>query len=111
MTLRIGAALRWQVTVRPDFARARSPASDSTSRCFMIAGSDTENGSASALTDRPGSSASRASIARRVGSASAEKVRSSGASLNLTMQLSIGWRKRLSSRHVRLVGKARGASG
>ena len=43
----------------------------------MIAGSETANGSASALTDRPGSSASRITSARRVGSASAAKVRSS----------------------------------
>jgi len=43
----------------------------------MIAGSDTENGAASALTDSPGSSASRITSARRVGSASAAKVRSS----------------------------------
>jgi hypothetical protein len=51
----------------------------------MIAGNDTANGLASALTDRSGSVASRASSARRVGSASAAKVRSSGAGLNLTM--------------------------
>ena len=42
----------------------------------MIAGSDTENGAASTLTERSGSSASRATNARRVGSASAAKVRS-----------------------------------
>ena len=41
----------------------------------MIAGNDTGNGAASAVTERPGSSASRITIARRVGSASAEKVR------------------------------------
>ena len=51
----------------------------------MIAGSDTLNGSASALTDRPGCSASRINNARRVGSASAAKVRSSGALLYLTI--------------------------
>jgi hypothetical protein len=51
----------------------------------MIAGSDTPNGSASALTERPGCSASRVSNARRVGSASAAKVRSSGTPLYLTM--------------------------
>jgi hypothetical protein len=56
----------------------------------MIAGSDTANGSASVVTDRSGSCASRASIARRVGSASAAKVRSSGAALSLTMWLSMG---------------------
>jgi hypothetical protein len=79
----IGAALRRQVTVRPDLVRATNPASDKTSRCFMIAGNDTANGSASALTERPGCSASRDSNARRVGSASAAKVRSSGSSLYL----------------------------
>ncbi len=51
----------------------------------MIAGNDTPNGCASALTDNPGRSASRVSNARRVGSASAAKVRSRGAALNLTM--------------------------
>jgi len=51
----------------------------------MIAGSDTANGSASAVTERSGSSASRANNARRVGSASAAKVRSSGAFSYLTM--------------------------
>ena len=45
----------------------------------MIAGSDTGNGSASALTDTPGRSAMCARSARRVGSESAAKVRSSGA--------------------------------
>ena len=42
----------------------------------MIAGSDTANGAASALTEMPGRSASRITSARRVGSASAAKVRS-----------------------------------
>lgn len=43
----------------------------------MIAGSEIENGAASSLTDRLSSSPSRASSARRVGSDSAAKVRSS----------------------------------
>ena len=85
MASRIGAALSWQLTVRPDLARSSNPASARTSRCFMIAGNDTPNGCASALTDNPGCSASRVSKARRVGSASAAKVRSRGAALNLTM--------------------------
>ena len=51
----------------------------------MIAGSDTGNGAASALTDKSGSSASRISSARRVGSDSAAKVRSRAASENLTI--------------------------
>jgi hypothetical protein len=44
----------------------------------MIAGSDTANGAASSLTDRSGAAASRITKARRVGSDSAENVRSSG---------------------------------
>jgi hypothetical protein len=46
----------------------------------MIAGSDTGNGRASSLTERLCCSPSRASSARRVGSASAAKVRSNEAS-------------------------------
>ena len=56
----------------------------------MIAGSDTSNGAASSLTDRSGTSASRITSARRVGSDSAAKVRSSGELETLTMWLSIG---------------------
>jgi hypothetical protein len=55
----------------------------------MMAGSDTANGAASLLTDRSGSSASRITSARRVGSASAAKVRSSAELETLTMWLSI----------------------
>jgi len=62
--------------MRPFFSRPTRPASDSTSRCFMIAGSDIENGFANSLTDKSFFSLSRASRARRVGSASAAKVRS-----------------------------------
>jgi hypothetical protein len=51
----------------------------------MIAGSDMRNGSASVLTESPGSSASRATSARRVGSESAANVRSSGSPQYLTM--------------------------
>jgi hypothetical protein len=58
-----------------------NPAFDSTSRCLITAGSDIENGSASALTERLSAWLSRATMARRVGSASAAKVRSSGAGL------------------------------
>lgn len=46
----------------------------------MIAGSEIENGSASSLTDRLSFSPRRASSARRVGSDSAAKVRSSASS-------------------------------
>jgi hypothetical protein len=80
----MGAALSRHVTVRPVFVRATSPASESTSRCFMIAGRETAKGWARALTDRSGSAASRAKSARRVGSASAAKVRSSSIGFNLT---------------------------
>jgi hypothetical protein len=83
--------------VRPVFSRAIRPASDSTSRCFMIAGSDIENGCASLLTDRPSFSTRRARSARRVGSESAAKVRSSVSSLYLTIWFSIGSNGRVSS--------------
>ena len=55
--------------------RVTSPASDSTARCFMTAGSDIENGAARSLTEASSVSLKRASSARRVGSASAAKVR------------------------------------
>jgi len=55
----------------------------------MIAGSETGNGAASSLTERSGCSASRITIARRVGSDSAAKVRSSVVSENLTIWFSI----------------------
>ena len=77
MAASMGAAVSWHITVRPVLLRVISPASDSTSRCFMIAGSDTGNGRASSLTDRLGCSPMRASKARRVGSDNAAKVRSS----------------------------------
>ncbi len=72
----MGPAANWQATVRPVLVRVMRPASDRTSRCFMMAGSDTGKGRASSLTDRLSRSASRATSARRVGSASAAKVRS-----------------------------------
>jgi hypothetical protein len=67
----------------------------------MIAGSDTLNGAASSLTDASGRSASRITSARRVGSASAAKVRSSAAVESLTMWLSIAGASVLSSGIVR----------
>jgi len=70
----MGSARRRQLTMRPLFSRPTSPASDSTPRCFITAGSDIEKGFASSLTDRLSFSLSRASIARRVGSARAAKV-------------------------------------
>jgi hypothetical protein len=82
--------------VRPVLLRVMRPASDNTSRCFITAGKDIANGSASSLTDRSFSCDRRASNARRVGSDSAAKVRSSNVSLNLTMRLSIETRVRMS---------------
>jgi len=76
MACSMGSAVNRQVTVRPVLVRVMSPAPDSTSRCFMIAGSDMGNGSASSLTERALCSSSWASMARRVGSARAAKVRS-----------------------------------
>lgn len=73
----IGSARSSQTTVRPVFRRSISFAPESTSRCFMIAGSETENGRANSLIESPGSDSSLASSARRVGSDSALKVRSS----------------------------------
>lgn len=81
MACSMGSAARRHTTVRPVFLRVIRPASDSTFRCFRIAGSDMENGSARALTGMPSASGSSlASNARRVGSARAAKVRSSAAS-------------------------------
>lgn len=77
MASSIGAALSRQLTVRPVLVRVISPASDSTSRCFMIAGKDIENGRANSLTETLSRSPSCVTSARRVGSASAAKVRSS----------------------------------
>ncbi len=73
----MGLARKAQETTRPFFSRATSPASDKTSRCFITAGNDMANGLAKSLTDTLPASLSRASKARRVGSASAAKVRSS----------------------------------
>lgn len=81
----IVAAVNWQFTVRPLLLRVISPASDSTSRCFMIAGSETGNGRASSLTVRLSSVSNRATNALRVGSASAENTRSSASSRYLTI--------------------------
>jgi len=76
---RIGSARRRQATVRPVFSRVIRPASDSTSRCFITAGSDMSNGFASSLTDALSRALNCATSARRVGSDSAATVRSSGA--------------------------------
>ena len=76
MASSIGSAASRQATVRPVLTRVTNPASESTSRCFITAGSDIACGRASSETDTLSASASRATIARRVGSASAAKVRS-----------------------------------
>jgi hypothetical protein len=52
MALSIGAAFSRQRTVRPLLARSIKSARAKTSRCFMTAGSETGNGSASSVTDR-----------------------------------------------------------
>jgi hypothetical protein len=94
MACSIGPAFSRQITVRPVFLRVTSPASDSTSRCFTIAGSDTANGRASSLTEMLSCSSSRANNARRVGSARAANMRSSAASEYLTIWFSIGAERR-----------------
>jgi hypothetical protein len=76
MASSMGVGANWQNTVRPLLLRVTRPASDSTSRCFITAGSDIANGCASSLTDTPSPLLSRATMARRVGSESAAKVRS-----------------------------------
>ena len=76
MAFSIGAALSRQLTVRPVLLRVIRPASDSTSRCFITAGSDIENGRANSLTEKLCRSLRRAMSARRVESESAAKVRS-----------------------------------
>lgn len=73
----MGAGVSRQDTVRPTLVRVMSPASESTPRCFMIAGSETGNGRASSETESSSPSPNRAISARRVGSARAAKVRSS----------------------------------
>jgi hypothetical protein len=77
MASSIGPAVSCTATVRPVLVRVIRPASLSTSRCFITAGSDMEKGCASSLTVAFSRSASCASSARRVGSESAAKVRSS----------------------------------
>jgi len=87
----MGLAFSRHITVRPIFLREMSPASDSTLRCFKIAGSDIEKGSASSLTDKPvDSDSSLANSARRVASERAPKVRSSAGFKYLTIKLSFG---------------------
>ena len=51
MAFSIGSGVSSQATMRPVLVRLISPASDSTSRCFITAGSDIGNGRASSLTE------------------------------------------------------------
>jgi hypothetical protein len=76
MASSMGPAVSCTATVRPVLVREIRPASDSTSRCFITAGSDMAKGCASSLTESVSRSVRRASSARRVGSARAAKVRS-----------------------------------
>ena len=80
MAFSIGSGVSSQATMRPVLVRLMRPASDSTSRCFITAGSDIGSGRASSLTDALSPRFKRASSARRVGSARAAKVRSRTAS-------------------------------
>ena len=80
MAFSIGSGVSSQATMRPVLVRLISPASDSTSRCFITAGSDIGNGRASSLTEALIPLFKRARSARRVGSARAAKVRSRVAS-------------------------------
>jgi hypothetical protein len=80
MASSIGSGVRSQATMRPVLVRLTNPASESTSRCFMTAGSDIGKGFANSLTETLVPSLNCASIARRVGSARAENVRSSALS-------------------------------
>ena len=80
MASSIGSGVRSQATTRPVLVRLTSPASESTSRCFITAGSEMGNGLANSLTETLVPSESCASSARRVGSARAAKVRSSALS-------------------------------
>jgi hypothetical protein len=80
MAVSIGSGVSSQATIRPVLVRLIRPASDSTSRCFITAGSDIGNGRASSLTEALFPLFNRASSARLVGSARAAKVRSSMAS-------------------------------
>lgn len=75
--------------MRPDLWRFTRPASDSTARCFIAAGSDISSGAASSLTESASVPLNRASMPRLVESDSAEKMRSSRASEYLTIRFSI----------------------
>lgn len=85
----MGVASKAHDTMRPVLWRLTRPASVSTARCFIAAGSDILSGAASSLTDSASFPLSRASMPRRVPSDSAEKMRSSLASEYLTIRFSL----------------------
>ena len=74
MAFSIGSGVSSQATMRPVLVRLISPASDSTSRCFITAGILIAKGRANSVIESASSRSSRARIARRVGSARAENV-------------------------------------
>lgn len=76
MAFSIGSGVSSQATMRPVLVRLISPASDSTSRCFITAVSDIGSGRASSLTEALSPLFKRDSRTRRVGSARAANVRS-----------------------------------
>jgi hypothetical protein len=84
----MGAAESSQLTTRPSFERAMSPASSSTRRCFMKPGSDMGCAAASSLT-ACSPPASDSSTWRRVRSESAANTLSSASSEYLTIGFSI----------------------
>jgi hypothetical protein len=67
----MGAAESSQLTTRPSFERATSPAFSSTRRCFMKPGSDMSCGAASSETARSPPPLRDSRMPRRVESASA----------------------------------------
>jgi hypothetical protein len=85
----MGAAESSQLTTRPSFERAISPAFSRTCKCFMKPGSDMSCALASSVTGRL-SPESDSSTRRRVGSASAANTVSSASSEYLTIWFSIG---------------------
>src|SRR2546422_9899678 len=85
----MGAAESSQLTTRPSFVRAMSPASSSTRRCLRKPGSDIGCAWASSDTGRS-PSASDCSTRRRVRSESAANTVSSPSSEYLTIRFSIG---------------------
>ena len=76
MAFSIGSGVSSQATMRPVLVRLISPASDSTSRCFITAGSDIGIGRPSTLTEALSPLIKRDRRTRRVGSARAANVRS-----------------------------------